>query len=195
MRRAPSSSRGVALVEALVAILILSIGLLGMVGLQTAAVRFEQNGWIRAAVATSMSNWSDRMRANPGAGSAAYTYTQPYAAERTLVSTNPASLAPTKDCLTVICTPAELGAYDMAIWRSELNQRMPSAAPYVTGDWAGGYSVTIGWADRSWVDDFGDLLESKQCTAAMTGVDARNCCPTAFNTPPGVRCVTFAVFR
>ena len=41
--------RGAGLIEALIAILVLSIGLLGMVGMQTASVKYEQTGWVRSA--------------------------------------------------------------------------------------------------------------------------------------------------
>ncbi|MGH8194796.1 MAG: type IV pilus modification protein PilV [Woeseiaceae bacterium] len=56
--------RGLTLVEILVALLILSIGLLGLAGLQTLSLRFNTSAYFRTQATTLAYSLADRMRAN-----------------------------------------------------------------------------------------------------------------------------------
>jgi type IV pilus assembly protein PilV len=192
-RASPHLERGAALIEALVALLVLSVGLLGMVGLQTASVRYEQSSWARSAVATQISDIADRIRANPGATDTAYLRTQSFEDERTEINTDSSTFNVNPDCASANCTPAELAAYDMAKWRSAINASIPQAVGFVSGSRATAYSVTIAWLDKNRIDSAGALESAPTCTASMKGADARNCCPDDLEAPAGVRCVNFSV--
>lgn len=61
------SQRGIALVEVLVATLILTIGILGMAGLQLQALKFNQIAVLRSQATFFAYDISDRMRANRSA--------------------------------------------------------------------------------------------------------------------------------
>ncbi|MCX8114105.1 MAG: type IV pilus modification protein PilV [Burkholderiaceae bacterium] len=65
---APSVHRqsGLSLLEVLVAIVILSLGLLGMAGLQAASLRTSQGSFYRAQAAQYADDMAERMRANLG---------------------------------------------------------------------------------------------------------------------------------
>lgn len=58
--------RGLSLLEVLVAIVILSLGLLGMAGLQAASLRASQGSLYRAQAAQFADDMAERMRANLG---------------------------------------------------------------------------------------------------------------------------------
>jgi type IV pilus assembly protein PilV len=58
--------RGLSLLEVLVAIVILSLGLLGMAGLQAASLRTSQGSFYRAQAAQFADDMAERMRANLG---------------------------------------------------------------------------------------------------------------------------------
>lgn len=58
--------RGLSLLEVLVAIVILSLGLLGMAGLQAASLRASQGSFYRAQAAQYADDMAERMRANLG---------------------------------------------------------------------------------------------------------------------------------
>ncbi|MEW5879563.1 MAG: type IV pilus modification protein PilV [Pseudomonadota bacterium] len=58
--------RGLSLLEVLVAIVILSLGLLGMAGLQAASLRASQGSFYRAQAAQYVDDMAERMRANLG---------------------------------------------------------------------------------------------------------------------------------
>ncbi|WP_435751028.1 type IV pilus modification protein PilV [Thauera sp. AutoDN2] len=63
-RRAPRSTRqaGVSLIEVLVAVLVLSLGLLGMAGLQTSALRNNQSAFERSVAVIESYSIVDAMR-------------------------------------------------------------------------------------------------------------------------------------
>lgn len=58
--------RGLSMIEVLVAMVILSLGLLGMAGLQAAGLRTSQSAFYRAQAAQYAEDMAERMRANLG---------------------------------------------------------------------------------------------------------------------------------
>ncbi len=67
MRRRPSTSadqRGATLIEVLVAMLVLSIGLLGLAGMQMTALKSNQSAYYRSQATVLAYDIIDRMRAN-----------------------------------------------------------------------------------------------------------------------------------
>lgn len=186
--------RGAGLIEALVAILILSIGLLGMIGMQTAALKHEQTGWARSALATDISNLAERIRANANAQANAYAFANTYSAERTSIEADSTYLTPSKNCRSVSCTEVELAAYDLLVWRQNLDQQLPGAVGMVAATGAKGvdlrFKITVAWFSKDNLNGL-DLQQPNICTATTTGIDARNCCPSALGTASalaGVRC-------
>ena len=74
LRRPRCTHTGSSLIEALVAMLVLSIGLLGIAGLSAASLRYSQGGWARASISSGLSDLADRVRANPTATVNAYAF-------------------------------------------------------------------------------------------------------------------------
>lgn len=64
LRSAPHPSAGFSLIEVLVSLLVLSIGLLGLAGLQVSAVAFNHSAYMRTQATNLAYEISDRMRAN-----------------------------------------------------------------------------------------------------------------------------------
>lgn len=67
MRRPPSTSadqRGATLIEVLVAMLVLSVGLLGLAGMQMTALKSNQSAYYRSQATVLAYDIIDRMRAN-----------------------------------------------------------------------------------------------------------------------------------
>lgn len=191
-RRFRQLDQGVVMIEALVAILILSIGVLGMVGMQSASIRYEQNSWARSAVSMLASDIGDRIRANAGSTDNAYVYSNTYTAERTLINAGGA-FAVTPDCASVVCTPAQLASFDLIKWRDNLNRLVPGSVGMVSGSRSSNYNITIAWFDKSWLSGTNALETASQCTTSMMQAAARNCCPADLGNLAGVRCVNFAV--
>lgn len=60
----PPRTAGFTLIEVLVAVLVLSIGLLGLAGLQTASLRNNNSAYMRSQAAILAYDMADRMRSN-----------------------------------------------------------------------------------------------------------------------------------
>ena len=186
---------GSSLIEVLVAILVLSIGLLGVAGLAAASLRYSQGGWARASVASGLSDLADRVRTNPGAGVTAYVFdTTTYADQRTALEGGQVTID--TDCMAdgTACGATELAAFHMAEWRLAMNRNMPGSAVWVSGQRDEGYQATVMWFDKSFVLSDGTTLDtSATCTAAMTGIAARQCCPADAAVSAGVRCTNMTI--
>ena len=188
------SARGTTLLEVLVAILVLSLGLLGVAGLQAASLRYVQGGWARAAVAAAMSNFAERVRSNPGSSTTAYLLGSPYDTQKSEAG----GLGEMTGCTSADCTPDALAAEQLNNWRLALTTSIPGAAAFVTGDRSTGYQATIIWFDR--VNTQKDpttgnetLVPVTTCTGSETGMAARTCCPAGARAPDGARCTSFTV--
>ncbi len=204
---------GASLIEVLVAILIFSIGMLGIAALTAAAVRYQTGNVARGAVAAGISDISDRIRGNiygasgfspPSAAgtttvvvSTGYSYTATYSSQQAGTITFPTS----PDCSGSNCTFSELSNYDMAAWRKDLRERLPGGAGWISGDIRSGFDVTIMWFDKNYVAsedaNFLDTLSpSRVCLAADDPKTAasRFCCPEAALAPDGVRCYSTKVY-
>jgi type IV pilus assembly protein PilV len=181
---------GFSLFEILVAILILSFGLMGLAQLQSATVRFKTNSWVRSAAATLFTDMADRLRANPtqtgsayGAGTStvsAYLFSQTWSTQQS------ATLSITKDCVATTCTSSERATYDLETWRINTRRMIPQGSVNIEGNRATGFTLTLSWFDKN----NGDTPPAI-CTASLTGMAAANCCPSALSvaTTNGVRCL------
>ncbi len=193
LRRPRCAHTGSSLIEALVAMLVLSIGLLGIAGLSAASLRYSQGGWARASISSGLSDLADRVRANPTATVNAYAFaTTNYAAQRTALEAG--DVAITTDCMTTTCTALELADFHLTEWRLGLNRSMPGSAVWVSGRRDEGYQATVMWFDKTFVIGDGVTLDgSATCTAAMTGITARQCCPADAQVINGVRCTNMTI--
>lgn len=118
----PSSRQsGTTLVEVLVALLILAIGLLGMLGLQTTSLSNTQSAYLRTQATILSEEMVDRMRANAqGVDNGAY---------------NNASGTLSSSCMsTTGCSASAMASHDLAQWQSAVSAGLPSGAGRVCLD-------------------------------------------------------------
>lgn len=110
MRR---SNRGFSLLEVLVAVVIFSVGLMGMAGLLMVSVRTNHSAYLRSQAGFLAQSMADRMRANmPALWTNAYNLSYP------ITGTAPA-------CATG-CTVAEVVTRDSVLWSNSLRQFLPA---------------------------------------------------------------------
>mgnify|MGYP005820422503 CR=1 FL=1 len=140
-RPAPRT-RGFTLLEVLIAILLLSIGLLGVAGLQIGGLRYQQGAYARAQATTLLTDMADRMRINPqGVNAGSYNAIS----IDTTASGWQTSLPADPDCATNVCTPANQVALDTRQWGLALGQ-LPRARGTVTRTGLI-FTITITWQD------------------------------------------------
>lgn len=127
--------RGVSLIEVTIAILVLSIGALGLAGLQIVAKRGSHEALQRTVASSLAVDLMERMRANPNVLNE-YVVTGVGSIVRTLPT------QPTKNCLTSAgaCTASELAIWDLWEWERALN----GATAMRAGAAAGGLLNPIG---------------------------------------------------
>jgi type IV pilus assembly protein PilV len=194
--------RGVTLIEVLVAMVVMSFGMLGIAGLQVATAKFQQGSRVRGMLAPTLSDIANRIRSNSDeAGDNAATtgtYTSSYALSDTWDTQQSAMpLTVLKECEKdgVSCSTSERSSYDMVSWRMRANVALPQGAALLSGNRANGFQVTLMWLDKSLAND-GVLIKAPLCStatekAAGNRMGQQNCCPTEANAPEGVRCNRF----
>ena len=139
-----NTQRGFTLIEALVAFLILSVGMLGIASLQTVSLRSGQTASLRTVAVIKAGEILDRIRANP-------SQVNNYAVAEGALGTN-------NGCNTgvSICSPADMAADDIYTWKSDLKAALPATGttakvevtPPVAGSSLSAVTVTINWEER-----------------------------------------------
>ncbi|NNF51701.1 MAG: type IV pilus modification protein PilV [Gammaproteobacteria bacterium] len=137
----PASQRGTTLIETMVALLVLSIGLLGIAAMQMSGLFNNRSGYERSQAVMLAEEILERIRVNPtGAADGDYN---------TAVGT--AETAPAGDCLGAAanCTPAELADEDVGLWKQRLNATLAggdgAVQVTVVGSVARSAQITVQW--------------------------------------------------
>lgn len=151
-----SRQRGVGLMEVLVALLVLSVGVLGYAGLQLRALDSTDETYMRSQAMAVAQDAVERMMANPGAASV-------YETESNWGSAAAASLPQT--CLTQNCTAAQIAAWDIAqlTWYANdlLSQGVVGVEDCATGS---SQCVVVAWGGE-------DLANCQDASGIVTGLD------------------------
>lgn len=127
--------RGFTMVEALVALVVLSIGLLGIAALYLDSLRAGRDALLRTQALNLASDLADRVRANR-LGEANYAI---------LAAETAAVVAACKT--TAGCTPADLAVTDLAEWKNSIGQLLPDGTGEVrfTAAIPNRYDIVITW--------------------------------------------------
>lgn len=140
------AAHGVSLIEVMVAILVFSIGMLGLALLQMKGAKFTRESSSRSAAIILARSLADSMRANP-AGALPKGSASAYLYDGTTTYTR-------ADCdTTTLDSPTAIATRDLACWQLALNRALPlptasgSKLATVTSDPnLGTLVITISWA-------------------------------------------------
>ncbi|MBI1424657.1 MAG: type IV pilus modification protein PilV [Gammaproteobacteria bacterium] len=127
--------KGFTLLEVMVALLIFSIGLLGLAGLQASGLQNNKTADLRSIAIIDAHDMAERIRANDRGRSGDYD------------AITPGVPTPGTDCInTTSCTSTSLiAAWDNYQWQSDLNASLPSGQGSVTRNASGTMTVTVMW--------------------------------------------------
>lgn len=139
--------RGLSMIEVLVAIVIVSLGLLGMAGLQAAGLRASHSAFYRAQAAQLATDMAERMRANLGR---ATDYALTLAATAPGPACTGVCAADTIDWLAKLRT---LPAGDGAIAVDTVNETVTITVQWDDSRGGGGTTSTHTLVTRLWNND------------------------------------------
>jgi type IV pilus assembly protein PilV len=138
-------SSGFSLVEALVALVVLSIGMLGIAALYVESLRSGRTALLRTQAVALAGDMADRIRANPAGGLA---YGDVVTVNDTVAACAPGGAG---------CTSTQLAHHDKALWLQSIQGVPPNIAaalPGATGTVAVDdtttpftYTITISWVE------------------------------------------------
>lgn len=117
-----SRQAGFSLLEILIAILVLSVGVLGLASLQFFGLKEGQTSYQRSQATLLAYEITDRMRANKQAAAAGAFL---------LSASTPAPVAST-DCSTSTCDSTQLAAYDLRDWDQRVRSTLPTGRAEIT---------------------------------------------------------------
>lgn len=133
-------AKGFTLLEVLIALVVLSIGMLGIGALYVSSLQSARTAIVRTKAVTFAADLADRIRSNR-AGLAAYAG-----------APTDFGCADTTANTTVLCTPAQMASHDLFLWRQLLDSPrngLPDAQAIVTFT-AGSpaiYEIRISWTE------------------------------------------------
>lgn len=136
LHRQTTQQFGFTMVEVLVAIVILSFGLLGLAGLQADGLRNNTSAYMRSQATLMAYDMLDRMRANlQGVKNGNYD---------DLLETTPTN----PNCISTGCSILEMTKNDAYEWSEKLNELLPSGQGKVIGNGLGSiFTITVMWDD------------------------------------------------
>ncbi|MBF0460567.1 MAG: type IV pilus modification protein PilV [Magnetococcales bacterium] len=131
---------GFTLIEILITLLVLSVGLLGLAMLQTRTIQATHSAYLRSQASWLAYDILERMRANlPAAQAGAYV-------------TNYGVTYPLTDCLTVTCSTAQMTAFDLYQWKSDLAARLSAGDGAVALNTVNAttqiFTISVRWDDK-----------------------------------------------
>lgn len=132
MLKLKRKQQGLSLIESMVALLVISVGLLGIAALQVTSMK-QNNSALHHSQAVWISyNIADRIRAN-------YTEFDSYAGTNT-------SQTYSQDCMTGSCTAAQIVVSDQADWSTAI-QNLPGGLGTITQPTADQLLIRVMWDD------------------------------------------------
>lgn len=143
--------RGVTLTECLIALVVLSIGLMGMARLMVEGLRAGHLALLRTQAVNLVSDMAERIRANPSAGAA-------YACASYGGGPSTRACAPTDSATGANCSMADLAEDDLARWQGAARALLPLTPSECAADVvyavAGGrdeparFQISVSWTER-----------------------------------------------
>lgn len=177
--RSSLTQAGVSLIEVLISIVIASVGLLALAGVNASSIRYTKMSQYRSTAALLANDIGERMRANVAGG-----FNYALAIDFATQATAPAVPATRCHYIPVVnpnpflinCTAAEMATDDMHSWRGRIRAQLPEGSAYIVFQNAqNAADVWVAWRDPSVMSDDLDATttECPPALGAATGSSIR----------------------
>lgn len=131
---------GFTLIEVLVSMVVLSLGLLGLAGLQAAALKNNQSSYYRSQATQFAYDLADRIRANKVEASKGST--------SKYITLKPDKATEKTDCETLTgCSTVFMAENDLFQWNREVSAQLPSGSGLININ-GNVFTITISWDDN-----------------------------------------------
>jgi len=158
MSREKRHARGFTLLEVLVALFVLSLGLLGLAAMQMTSLSFNTDAYMRTQATILVYDIIDKMRTNPiGVASGEYDVPDTATADtkvNTYTSCSGSGGTCKCDSSTAACSVANLALFDLGTWYTKMEETLPDAKTtakraLIERDGATGkVKITVKWVER-----------------------------------------------
>ena len=112
----PKKCNGISMIEVLITLVVVSLGLLSLMGMQAQGLKNNHSAYLKSQVISTVNNMAERMRSN-----AEGLKNNRYAA----IDTSTVSSTPGKNCISSSCSEEELATYDIYAWGKGLSNILP----------------------------------------------------------------------
>lgn len=130
----PKKQPGFSLVEVLIALVIMSVGMLGIAGLYVQSMQAGRTSMLRHHAVTLAGDVADRIRANPRAG----------------IAYEGAGLDGSCVSGVVSCDDVEMAGHDILLWQQQAEDTLPDGDVEITFDDSGNppdYIIDVTWSE------------------------------------------------
>lgn len=170
----PRRQNGFALIESLIAMVVMALGILGILGVQMRTLTDTSTTVRRAQAIRLIEDLSERMKVNPNAASTTDAFKADFA-----------SITPTPTACAAGCDAPTLAAYDIGMWKKSVEDTLPLGQASVF--WAKGegstasdpnrrqLGVMISWRENERDGTKTDAIDATKGTASGGGGDVT--CP------------------
>ncbi len=149
---------GFTLIEVLISIVILSVGLLGVAGMQATSMSNNHQAFVKTQAANMAADMADRIRANADAAADYGNFS----------STEPPA---DPGCITAGCTSAELVDYDLFQWSQPFGRNqpaLPGGRGFISWD-DNGAGLRIATITILWREPNNGNIDFNQCPESPNG--------------------------
>ncbi|WP_020581528.1 type IV pilus modification protein PilV [Endozoicomonas elysicola] len=122
-------NRGVGLIEVLISLLIITIGILGMAGVHSSSLQYNQSSYVQSQATFLATDMLDRIQANSSLAKSSANYQVGLGDlefSQCIESSYPTH------CEAGNCTPQEMAFYDILQWKFQLACQIPGSQGAVT---------------------------------------------------------------
>ncbi|MDW5443225.1 type IV pilus modification protein PilV [Polaromonas sp. SM01] len=169
---------GVSLIEVLVSIVIASIGLLALAGVNASSIRYTKMSQYRGTATQLATDLGERMRANK-VGAAGYALGTSFATQAAL----PSAAGTLCNSYAVTCTAAQLAAYDLQTWQVVVRSQLPEGSAYIVyQNVQSAADVWLVWRDPAVASADDAPTTASECPGALSVAAS-----------PSVRCSYFRI--